>query len=79
MSNDVFRYVPNVYFFLDKTEPSVKWQEDRKGDSGAVDDNPYHHDKRLTKRRRKSLIKKPENPVSESDREIWRIARRSSL
>lgn len=46
----------------------MKWQEDRNGDSGAVDDSPYHHDKRLTKRRRNSLIKKPENPVSESDR-----------
>ena len=40
MSNDVFRYVPNV-IFLDKTEPSVKWQEDPKGDSGAVYDSPY--------------------------------------
>nr|DAP41592.1 MAG TPA: hypothetical protein [Caudoviricetes sp.] len=46
----------------------MKWQEDRKGDSGAVDDSPCHHNKRLSKRRRKSLIKKPENPVSESDR-----------
>ena len=73
MSSDVFRYVPNVYIFQ-TTEPSVKWQEDRKGDSGAVDDSIYHHDKRLTKRRRKSLIKKPENPVSESDRETWLIA-----
>ena len=57
----------------------MKWQEDRKGDSGVVDDSLYHHDKRLTKRRRNSLIKKPGNPVSESDREIWRVARRSSL
>jgi hypothetical protein len=38
------------------------------GDSGAADDNPCHHNKRFAKRRRKSLIKKPENPVSESDR-----------
>ena len=57
----------------------MKWQEDLKGDSGAVDDSPYHHDTRLTKRRRKSLIKKPENPESERDREIWRIARRPTL
>lgn len=61
----------------------MKWQEDRKGDSGAVDDSLYHHNKRLSKRRRNSLIKKPENPVSKSDRypsslgKNWRVARRS--
>nr|DAT55427.1 MAG TPA: hypothetical protein [Caudoviricetes sp.] len=59
----------------------MKWQEDRKGDSGAVDDSPCHHNKRLSKRRRNNLIKKPENPVSKSDRypsslgKIWRVAR----